>query len=240
MIIFDEVDVLLFDMDGTLTDLRKRWWDPFFRAFDHVRPNYDRSTGEMAFENSIGDIIKQSGGKSRFIIPKIIWKVTRAMGLNLIETIKLLRYIRNDELAFKEIVPFDDSESVVMELIQRGYKLALVTTASKKTIDLALNQFKFFELFNPIITRDDVKSTKPDPEPLLLACHRLNVSIEQSVMIGDFPLDVQAGKSAGSKTIAVLGPNEKYTRTMIEDEKPDLILLKLSELLSVFSDKSSI
>lgn len=237
---FDDIDVLLFDMDGTLTDLRKRWWDPFFRAFDHVRPNYDKSKGELAFENSVGDIIKQSGGKSRFIIPKIIWKVTRAMGLGPIETVKLLRFIRNDELAFKEIVPFDESESIVNELTQRGYKLALVTTASKNTIDLALDQFKFFELFNPIITRDDVKSTKPDPEPLLLACQKLNVSIDQSVMIGDFPLDVQAGKSAGCKTIAVLGPNEKYTRTMIEDENPDLILQELSELLSLFSDRSKI
>ena len=82
---FAEVDTLLFDMDGTLTDLRKRWWDPFFRAFYHVRP--DNEKGEEVFANSIGDIIKHSGGKTRFLIPRVVWKVTRAMGLNLIETI---------------------------------------------------------------------------------------------------------------------------------------------------------
>ncbi|OLS20971.1 MAG: Pyrophosphatase PpaX [Candidatus Heimdallarchaeota archaeon LC_2] len=236
---FDEVELLLFDMDGTLTDLRKRWWDPFFRAYDHVRPNSDKDEGEAIFTNSFEDIIKHSGGKSRFIIPKIIWKVTRAMGLNLIETVKLLRYIRKDKLAFKEIIPLEGSENVVRELTQRGYKLALVTTASRKTIDIAQNELEFFDLFEPIITRDDVKATKPEPEPLLLACKKLNISIEQSVMIGDFPLDIQAGKSAGSRTIAVLGPNEKYTRSLIEKENPDVILKNLTELLPLFPYKST-
>ncbi|MFV2014186.1 MAG: HAD family hydrolase [Candidatus Heimdallarchaeota archaeon] len=231
---FNEVDTLLFDMDGTLTDLRKRWWDPFFRAFEHIRPNYDRKKGEEVFRNSIGDIIKHSGGKSRFVIPKVFWKVTRAMGLSFIETIRLLRFMRKDDLAFREIVPLDTSESVVRELHKRGYNLALVTTASRKTINLVSDQLAFFELFDPIITRDEVKSTKPDPEPLLLACTILKKGSNQTVMIGDFPSDVQAGKSAGSKTIAVLGPNARYTEDLIEDENPDLILTNLEELLDVF------
>lgn len=231
---FAGVDTLLFDMDGTLTDLRKRWWDPFFRAFDYVRPNNDPEEGEKVFANSIGDIINHSGGKSRFLIPKVIWKVTRAMGLNFFETIKLIRFIRKDKLAFKEIVPLDGSENVIRELNNRGYNLAIVTTASRKTIDLAMNKLKFFELFDPIITRDDVKSTKPDPEPLILAHTTMNKTSHQTVMIGDFPLDVQAGKSSGSKTIAVLGPNAKYTRELIEAENPDLILSNLEELLDVF------
>lgn len=231
---FTEVDTLLFDMDGTLTDLRKRWWDPFFRAYDHIRPNNDKNEGEKIFVNSFGDIIKHSGGKSRFIIPKVVWKVTRAMGLNLIETIRLVRFIRKDERAFKEIVPLDNSENVVRALYERGYTLALVTTASKKTIQIAESQLGYFDLFDPIITRDDVNSTKPDPEPLILACTKLNKMSHQTVMIGDFPLDVQAGKAAGSKTIAILGPNEKYTKKLIEAENPDLILQNLEELLDIF------
>ncbi|MHA2101761.1 MAG: HAD family hydrolase, partial [Candidatus Kariarchaeaceae archaeon] len=217
-----------------LTDLRKRWWDPFFRAHDHIRPNYDPAVAQKAFDDSVGDIIKESGGKSRFLLVRVIWKVTRAMGLNPVETFRLLKYIRNDKLAFKEIVPFDETETVIRNLHNRGYELALVTTASRKTIEIAKSQFSFFDLFNPVITRDEVKSTKPDPEPLLLACNLLNKTPDQTVMIGDFPLDIQAGKSAGTKTIAVLGPNEKYTRSLIENENPDLIILSLDELLEVF------
>jgi len=37
-----DVDTLLFDMDGTLTDLWKRYRDPFFRAIDKIKPNHNK------------------------------------------------------------------------------------------------------------------------------------------------------------------------------------------------------
>lgn len=234
---FEGVTTILLDMDGTLTDLSKRWWDPFFRAFYELKPNADPDLVKQEFERTVGSLIDQAGGNSRFVTLKIFWKVTSIMRLNLIERYKILKILRNDPKAFKELIPLKNAENTVETLHERGYQLGLVTSASTDTIDLALSEYEFFSLFDQIITRDMVSHTKPDPEAILLACEKLGSKPENAVMIGDFPLDVKAGKLAGTHTIAVLGPNGKFTRELIEKEAPDLILEEIGDLLEFFSKK---
>ncbi len=53
-----------------------------------------------------------------------------------------------------------------------------------------------------IVCPDDVTHTKPHPEPLLLACKQLSVMPHNAIYVGDHVRDIQAGKSAGLKTIA--------------------------------------
>lgn len=228
---FEGVDTILFDMDGTLTDLSVRWWEPFFRAHNKVRPDFDYELHREAFEAKIGPIIQHAGGNSRFLGLKIIWKVTRAMKLSVWQTIRLLRHLRQDELAFREIVPLEGAENVVRTLKERGYRLALVTSASWETVEKARSEHDFFNLFDTIVARDDVSQTKPDPESLTKALDRLGSEPGTAVMIGDFPLDVEAGKSAGTATIAVLGPNAQYTRELIEKAHPDVTIELITEVL---------
>jgi HAD superfamily hydrolase (TIGR01509 family) len=231
---FHDIEAILFDMDGTITDLGKRWWDPFFRAFVRLKPNYDTSKRDEEFENSIADVIKTASGKSRFLRMRIVWKVTRAMRLNLFETYKLLRYMRADPLAFKEIIPLPNADRVIKDLHSKGYKLAIVTTAGQEIVTTALNKYKFFNLFDTIVTRNDVKHTKPHPQQLFLACENMKCNPKKSVMIGDFPQDIQAGKAAGCKTIGILGLNGKYTAQLLEEEQPDLIVNQIEQILPLF------
>lgn len=55
-----------------------------------------------------------------------------------------------------------------------------------------------------MICPEHVRNTKPDPEPLLLACRVLGCPVGDSVYIGDHPRDIQAGIAAGMRT-AVAG-----------------------------------
>ena len=63
---------------------------------------------------------------------------------------------------------------------------------------------------------------------------RLGKDPSSCVMIGDFPQDVQAGKNAGTKTIAILGLNAKYTRERLIEQKPDALLSNIQELPELF------
>ena len=49
---------------------------------------------------------------------------------------------------------------------------------------------------------DHVANPKPDPEALLLACSQMNINPSDCIYIGDHIRDIQAGKSAGMRTIA--------------------------------------
>ena len=53
-------------------------------------------------------------------------------------------------------------------------------------------------------------------------------------MIGDFPPDIRAGKAAGTKTIAILGVNAKYTQEKLKELEPDVTLFSIGELLHLF------
>jgi phosphoglycolate phosphatase len=52
------------------------------------------------------------------------------------------------------------------------------------------------------ICPDHVANPKPDPEALILACSQIKIAPSDCVYIGDHIRDIQAGKSAGMKTIA--------------------------------------
>ncbi len=53
-----------------------------------------------------------------------------------------------------------------------------------------------------VICPDHVQNTKPDPEPLFLACEKLGCNASDTVYIGDHLRDIECGRDAGSITIA--------------------------------------
>jgi phosphoglycolate phosphatase len=78
------------------------------------------------------------------------------------------------------------------------------------------------------LTRDDVELVKPDPEHLLAALRALEVEPHHALMVGDHPMDVRAGRLAGTRTVAVLtgySPAERFA-----PESPDLILDQVGDL----------
>ncbi len=50
--------------------------------------------------------------------------------------------------------------------------------------------------FDTVVTLDDVKQPKPDPEPVRLALRRLGCDPSEAIMVGDNYHDVMAGKNA--------------------------------------------
>lgn len=231
-----DVDTLLFDMDGTLTDLWKRYRDPFFRAIDQYRPDHDRERLHDVFEKTFADFLTTSEGNSRFLKLKTFRKSRKAMGGSLLDTYRVMRIVLSDPMAFREIVPLEGVESTLETLQKRGYKLALVTSAGDKTVSFAKEKLKILNSFDVLVTRNTVKRIKPYPDGIFFVCEKLEKNPSKCAMIGDFPQDVQAGKNAGTKTIAILGDNRKYTEEKIKSLNPDAILESFKELLQLFSD----
>ena len=54
-----------------------------------------------------------------------------------------------------------------------------------------------------LVTADDVRRGKPDPEPYLLAASRLGIAPERCVVIEDAPAGIAAAQAAGMKAIGL-------------------------------------
>jgi HAD superfamily hydrolase (TIGR01549 family) len=78
-------------------------------------------------------------------------------------------------------------------------KMAVLTRNCKEVALLELEDIEHF--FNPIFSREDHEKCKPHPDGILDACQRWDVNPANTIMMGDYLYDLEAGKNAGSKTI---------------------------------------
>ncbi len=87
--------------------------------------------------------------------------------------------------------------------------------------------------FSVILGGDSTPMRKPDPQPLYTAMNSCKAEASKTTMVGDSPVDIQAGKAAGVTTCGVVGGFRR--REELEAAGCDLIICSLLELADNFS-----
>ncbi len=88
-------------------------------------------------------------------------------------------------------------------LRQAGMRLAIFTGSGGESFP-PLRDAGLLDLFEVIVTGNDVAGRKPAPDGLHLCLERLGLAPEQAVYVGDASIDVAASRAAGMAAIAVL------------------------------------
>jgi len=86
---------------------------------------------------------------------------------------------------------------------KKGMKTALVTSSSRRRVQKILDHFGIHDLFDCVITADEVEKGKPDPEPILKALDCLGVGVEDAIFVGDSDYDEEAAERAGIRFFRV-------------------------------------
>lgn len=92
---------------------------------------------------------------------------------------------------------------VIKNLKEKGYLIACCSNSIKKTIFTALSKIGVIEYFDEIISNEDVKNGKPYPEIYWKAMSQLSCSSEETLIIEDSPVGLQAAKSSGANFMRV-------------------------------------
>ena len=112
-------------------------------------------------------------------------------------------------------------------LKEKGYKLGLVTGTNSSRVRKILTA-GLLELFDSIVTGDDVKKGKPHPEPYLNAAKMLGVAPGKCVVIENAPYGIESAKRADMFCVAIT------TSLPIEYlKRADKIIDKLEQLSSI-------
>jgi len=207
--------VVLFDLDGTLIDSTDAILDAFKEAYKQIGVDYP------------GD---------KFMI--------NHFGMSLDEIISLQNFTSKDQDRFRDVFTQTELVSDKHKLIsgigqvisvatQNNRKLVIVTSKRRRTAEHVLDVVGIADNVDILITADLVKKTKPDPEPLLLACKKLGIDpLETEVYyIGDSLPDVRAAKLAHITPLAVTWGAHQERLT---EEFPDLQVFRSPDQLYLF------
>jgi len=113
-------------------------------------------------------------------------------------------------------------------LKMRGIQTALVSNIGGKTLAKALSELGLEALFDITLSRNDVPNLKPRPDGINLALHRMGVSKERSIFLGDSLDDVNAARNADIKVMIIT--NGENLREDILAARPHRVFETYEEL----------
>jgi HAD superfamily hydrolase (TIGR01509 family) len=108
------------------------------------------------------------------------------------------------------------------------YPLAVISARDELSALAFLDQFNLRPFFGCVATSQTCAHTKPFPDPLYWAAERLGVAPTACLMVGDTPVDIRMGRTAGAQTVGVLcgfGDERELRRAGADEILPDTRLL---------------
>ncbi len=117
-------------------------------------------------------------------------------------------------------------------LKKNGFNLGIVTGKSETSLHISLKYLQMNNIFDYIITGDDVIKPKPDPEGINKVLSFFNIKNDDAIFIGDSDADILAGKKANIYTVGVQWL--PTYQTSIFNIQPNKIYTNINEFISSF------
>lgn len=96
---------------------------------------------------------------------------------------------------------FSKLDTLLLALESNKIPWGIVTNKPRYLAEILLDKLNLTERCAVLVCPEDVKHTKPYPEPMFLACEELTVNAKNCIYVGDHIRDIQAGNAAGMHTI---------------------------------------
>lgn len=186
----NNVEAIIFDIDGTLVDSMKVWTD----IDDRFLEKYGLTEPENFHEGMEGKSYSETAQYFLNLFPTLTQ--TR-------EELEQEWYDMAYEIYTSEIFLKPGAFEFIKEMHQKGIKLGIATSNHRKLAEGCLAFNHVMEYFSSIWTSCEAKAGKPNPAVYLKAAESLGVAPEKCLVFEDVPMGILAGKNAGMKVCAV-------------------------------------
>ncbi len=194
-----QFEAYLFDLNGTIID------DMQF----HAKAWYNMLTNDLKSDITFEETVLQMYGKNQELLERVFGKghfTQQQMDEFSME--KERRY----QAEFKPHLKLIDGLGEFLEKAHKaGIKMAIGSAAIPFNIDFILDNLKLRKYFPVVVSADDVRISKPDPETFTKGADLLGVDYSKCLVFEDAPKGVEAAQNAGMKAVALTTlhqPNE--------------------------------
>lgn len=189
------IKAVLFDMDGVLIDARDWHYEALNEALAHFGFTISRESHLSTFDGL------PTNAKLKIL--------TQALGLpsgmhGLINQLKQKYTIQH---SYNRCRPrFNHRQT--LSWLASSHQIAVCSNSIRNTIETMMDLAKLTDYLDLIVSNQDVKKSKPDPEMYLVAMEKLNVDPSECLIVEDNDHGVQAALASGGHLLRVASPDD--------------------------------
>ncbi len=181
----------LFDLDGTLID----------SVYQHVIA-WREALESVGINLAVWKIHRRIGMSGGLFVSALARELETALDPDTLARLPGLHadaYMRR----FESVRPLPGAATLLATLSEHGVPWAIATSGAERYARLALGLLELPQE-TPLITRDQVRYAKPDPDLFLTAAERIGADIRGSLVVGDSVWDLLAAQRARALGIGLL------------------------------------
>jgi HAD superfamily hydrolase (TIGR01509 family) len=179
---------VLFDMDGLLVDSEPLWFEAERSVMAQMGGPWTEADQRQLMGGSLAHSVRYMRARARRPAEPAL------IGAWLLDTMAAL-------VAERGVPLMAGSAELLAELAAAGIPMALVTSAQRRIMDAVLASTSL--TFCVTVCAEDIRRSKPDPEPYLRAAALLGEAPCECVALEDSPRGIASAQAAGCPVIAV-------------------------------------
>jgi beta-phosphoglucomutase family hydrolase len=141
------------------------------------------------------------------------------------------------EVLYREILgrngiePLPGVVSLLREIKSLGAPAVVGSSTPRKNIETVMKMAGLDDLFDAVVSAEDVTMGKPDPQVFLKCAEKIGRSPGRCIVFEDAHVGIEAGKRAGMKVVAVATTHPIETLTQADVALPDLSGVSVNSLI---------
>jgi HAD superfamily hydrolase (TIGR01509 family) len=208
----------LFDLDGTLVD----------SVYQHVLA-WKEALDQEGIELSVWRIHRKIGMSGGLFTHQLLRETGGGMSAERVERLRQAHAQAYRRL-HAQVCPLPGARALLDALNASGTRWAIATSGRMETAAVNLAALGVDPAQSVVVTRDDVKYAKPDPDLFVAAAARLNVPVEETVVVGDSIWDMLAARRCRALGVGLLSGGygqeelERAGALRVYEDPADLLL----------------
>ncbi len=187
---------LIFDLNGTMINDMEYHLDGWYKTLNSLGANLDRETMRGHMYGKSAELLIRIFGNERFTQQQM-------------DELSLEKEKQYQKVFKPHLQLISGLANFLKNAKEKGLKMAIGSAAIPFNINFVIDGLSIRHYFDAIVSADDVKDGKPDPETFLKAAKLMETDPKDCLVFEDAPKGVEAAQNAGMDCVVLTTMHSK-------------------------------